>query len=133
MGRGRRILGPGLIDGLEGSSMAKEKLRLIMETITGETGIAEACVELGIKEAMFHRMRREMLAGAVGLLEPAPTGRPPHVETEDEKKIKKLQAEIQELKLTVQGLRVKEQIALAMPHLLVENMGKDEKKTRRSQ
>ena len=48
MSRGRPPEGPGLVEKQEGSEPAKERLRVILETITGSKTVREACGELGM-------------------------------------------------------------------------------------
>ena len=75
--RGRKPTGAQLVERLEGSEHAKTRLKVILETLSGQRTIPDACEELGIQESMFHRVRSEVLQTALGRLEPRPLGRPP--------------------------------------------------------
>ena len=75
--RGRPTTGPKMVHKLDGSEHAKERLETILRAIAGEIGIPEACRELGIEQAHFHRLRDRTLQTALGSLEPRPAGRPP--------------------------------------------------------
>jgi len=66
-----------LVERLDGSERAKTRLRVILETLSGQRTIPDACEELGIQETMFHRVRSEVLQTALDRLEPRPLGRPP--------------------------------------------------------
>ena len=118
MAKGRPIKGPVLVEGLEGSERAKRRLRLILETLNGAHTIAEACTELGIGEAAFHRLRARTLQDALVSLEPRMLGRPRQVPSEEQGHVVALQAELQQTKMELQAARTREEIALAMPHLL---------------
>ena len=64
---GRRSKGPELVENLEGSEHAKERLEIILATLSGELSVSAACEQLGIKAAMFYRLRTRVLqAGLSG-------------------------------------------------------------------
>jgi len=118
MNRGRPAMGPRLVEALDGSESAKGRLRVILETLTGEKTVLDACQELGIGESMFHKLRNEFLQDAVGLLEPRPLGRPREEIDPEEKLRDGYEKRMQDLEVKLQAARVREEIALAMPHLL---------------
>jgi transposase-like protein len=115
---GRPPKGPELVEALEGSPEAKERLRVILETVAERKSIAAACAKLGIGEAMFHKLRERALRAAVGGLEPRAPGRPPKEEAAEPGQVEELQREVRELKRALQAARVREEIALAMPWML---------------
>jgi transposase-like protein len=81
--------------------------------------VEQACRELGIGEARFHVLRREALEGALGALAPRRTGRPPAPEpTEAERQLAEQREEIADLKLNLYASRIREKLALTMPHVL---------------
>lgn len=127
MGRGRRTDGPDLVSRLEGSDQAKERLALIMQTLTGELSVDEACRKLGLGFTAFSEMRRKALASALSGLEPGQPGRPAHVETHTTEEVQHLKSQITELRLDLEAARLREEIALIMPHVL-EARHKDSKK-----
>lgn len=133
MSRGRPPLGPKLVDRLEGSEHAKERLKILLETLNGEKTIEQACEELTIGEAMFHKLRSRFLQEAVELLEPRPVGRPRQEVDEAEKARAEYEQRLSELEIDLQAARVREEIALAMPHLLLpkDNEKRLKKKARR--
>src|SRR5262249_59536399 len=74
--RGRRPAGPGYVEQLDGSTTAKERLKVILETLTGRCRVQEACLRLGICEQRFHQLRQQALEAALAGLEPGTPGRP---------------------------------------------------------
>jgi len=118
MRRGRKPLGPKLVDRLDASADAKRRLRLILETIAGARAVPEACDALGVTEARFHELREQALAGALQSLEPKPLGRPPKRPSPEDPRLAELEAEVRELRLEVRAAQVREEIAAVMPHVL---------------
>ncbi len=78
----------------------------------------QACQELQINEARFYELRGEALSGALERLEPRRAGRPLSKPVEQDAEIAALKAEMRALRLDLQGSRVREELAIAMPHLL---------------
>lgn len=117
MTRGRRPAKGSLVDRLQGSAEAKKRLRLVLETLTGDRSIPAAGALLGIGRRRFYDMRRQLLENALQSLELRPPGRPAQEETEAGR-VAQLEAEIQRLRTDLTAARVREEIALAMPHLL---------------
>ena len=118
--RGRPPKGPELADNVEASEQARRRLKVILQTIAGELSIPEACAQLDIGEARFHELRTEWLQFAVKGLEPKPLGRPAQTTPEQQDEIARLRRQKADLELYLQAARVREQIALTMPHLLAE-------------
>lgn len=118
MSRGRPPSGPSLADKVEGSEQAKERLKVILQTISGEISIPDACKQLGLREARFHELRQEWMQAACSALEPKPMGRPKEMSFEEEVELLRLHRENQKLKLHLRAAQIREEIAVAMPHLL---------------
>jgi hypothetical protein len=116
--RGRHPSGSDLVDEITGSGLARRRLKVMLETISGQKKIAEACEELGIGEAQFHKLRHKMLAGALATLEPSAAGRPPMVRAENDERIAGIQEEIQQLRIELRAAQIREEVALLMPHLV---------------
>lgn len=114
----RPVQGPLLVEKLSASEHARLRLKLILETIAGQRTAIEAAEILGITEQGFHKLRMERLQSWAEDLEPKPTGRKPKEEHEDTTKIKELEAQIKELKIDLKTSRLREEIALTMPHIL---------------
>jgi transposase-like protein len=118
--RGRPPMGPDLVGNMEGSPEAKERLRVILETIAQKKSVVEACRDLGISEGMFYRIRDRTMADALESLEPRPLGRPrredaPGGETGE---LERLKEENDRLKMELQASRIREELAIVMPHVL---------------
>lgn len=69
--------GPALIDPLDGSPYAKERARLVLETIAGTRSLDDAASALQISASRFHVLRQELLSVMIAGAEPKPVGRPP--------------------------------------------------------
>jgi hypothetical protein len=120
MRKGRPAKGPKLVETLDGSEDAKRKLRIILETVTGKRSVEEACDALGIGPAAFHKLRSRTLQDAIHSLEPRPVGRPRKEVPKEASEIEALKAEVWQLKFDLQAARIREEIAVTMPHLLKE-------------
>jgi transposase-like protein len=115
-----------LVEGLDAPEDVKEKLRTILETVTGETTVAQACEKLGVSESRFYQMREEALVGAVRGVMPKPRGRPRKVEETPADEVKRLKKENEDLKEELEFARARVVLATAFPHLIKDP---DEKKT----
>src|SRR5207302_1710956 len=74
--RGRYPAGPESVEQLQGSDKAKERVRVILETIQGKLRVQQACDLLGISEQRHRQLRAQMLQAAVAGVEDQPSGRP---------------------------------------------------------
>jgi hypothetical protein len=118
MARGRPPKGAELVDGLESSTQAKERLKIILQTIAGELSVIDACASLNISEARFHELRSETLHAAAAHLEPKPVGRRPQQADAQAAETAALKEQIQELKIDLRAAQIREELALLMPHVL---------------
>ena len=116
--RGRPPKGSELVTKFEGSEEAKERLKVIVGTLTGELTMEEACGHLGVGEGRLHQMRDEVLQIGLAALEPKPVGRPRNEESEGEKKVRELEARVERLKLELHAADVRTMLALTMPKVL---------------
>ncbi len=71
---GRKPLATGHVNTLAGSTRAKDRLRVFLQTLRGELTVPKACEELGLSESQFHWVRGQWLQEALELLEPRPLG-----------------------------------------------------------
>jgi hypothetical protein len=117
MGRGRTTSGSGLVDRLEGSPGAKLRLKLFLDTLAGRCTVPDACRTLEINESAFHKLRNRFLEEALAGLEPRPVGRP-RLQPEDGGRVAALEEQVRDLRLDLHAAHIREEIALAMPHLL---------------
>ena len=128
--RGRKPAGPQYVDGLEGSVQAKERLKVVLETLAGRCRVQQACQRLGVGQARFHELRQQALSAALAGLEPRPAGRPAAAEpTPPATEVAALRAQVAELEVAVRAAQTREEIALVLPRV-AEPSG-EEKKTRR--
>ena len=116
--RGRPAQGLGHVDQLEGGEETKHRLRVILASLAGELTVEQACRELGLGEARFHVLRRQALESALAGLTPKRRGRPAQHEPEIDRRVSELQSQVDELELALYASRVREELALSMPHLL---------------
>lgn len=117
--RGRPPKGPELVEHTEGSEAAKERLRIILETLAGTMSVAHACGLLGVGEARFHEMRMAWLQQSVQLMEPRPKGRPPTPEpSEEARELQRLREQVLDLSIDLRAAQIREKIALVAPERL---------------
>lgn len=111
MKRGRPPKGEKLVEELQGSEHAKARTRIVLETITGKKSIRDACLELGIKEARFHEMRKQAVAGMVESLEPKAAGRPSNESPEESERIGDLEEKVKHLEDALKTAELREELA----------------------
>ena len=128
--RGRRPAGPDYVDHLAGSAPAKERLKVVLETLAGTCRVQEACERLGICEQRFHQLRQQMLEAALERLEPRPAGRPAQQPAPAQEQVRALEEELARHEVELRAARAREEIALTLPHVVRAPEG-PEKKTRR--
>lgn len=129
MKRGRKPLGEQLVDRLDLSEQAKDRLRVVLETLAGKRSIAEACEDLGISESQFHAIRNRAITAAGAAIEPKPAGRPPkEAPTPEQARIAALERELAETRFELEASRLREEIAVVMPHLLVREGAEKKRK-----
>src|SRR5262249_55643733 len=116
---------------------ARRRLTLVLETLAGRRGVAAACALLGVGESRFHALRARALRAALRGLEPRPAGPPgapagggppageagrggraPRPGRGGAPRQAELEAEVRALRLDRRAARVREELALALPHLL---------------
>jgi hypothetical protein len=115
--RGRYPSGPEFVDKLNGSSSAKERLKVLLETLARDRRIGDACDRLGISEPRFDQIRIEGLQGALTALEPRPAGRPPRQTVTDEAEVQRLRERIAQLEGELQAALVRAEIAVTLPQV----------------
>jgi hypothetical protein len=113
--RGRKPSGPAAVERLAGSAEAKQRLRVVLETLTGACRVGEACARLGISEPRFDQLRAQVLQAGLDRLEPRAVGRPPRPARDDQ--VRALEARVAELEIELRAARVREEIALALPQV----------------
>jgi transposase-like protein len=128
--RGRPGLGTEHVERVESSDETKQRLKVILQTLSGELSVVEACEKLGVSEPHFHRLRERALTGAAEALEPRPAGRPAEVVEPTDARVAELEEQVAQMTIELRASQVREQIAVLMPHLL-QPVGGGKKKRRR--
>jgi hypothetical protein len=115
---GRKPTGPQIVERLEGSPSAKQRLEVILETIAGQLTIPEACARLGIGESRFHDLRNRTLQVTLKTLEPRRLGRPPKPTPFPQGEIDTLKAELDRAHKELAVADVQVSLARIHPSLL---------------
>jgi hypothetical protein len=113
--RGRTPLGPEVVEELTGSEEAKQRVRVILETMAGQLRVHEACARLGISEQRLRQIRAAMLQAAVQGVEKHRPGRPRRPEELPE--MVALRQQVDHLQEELELSRVREEVALVLPHV----------------
>lgn len=120
-----------IVDELPAGEQERQRLQVILKTVSGELGVPEACAQLNLSESRFHDLRRKALEGALEALAPRQAGRPRKLDEPEPGQLEELEEQVKELEFELQAARVKTEIAVTMPHLLRENPGKAKKAKKR--
>jgi hypothetical protein len=115
---GRRPAGPQIAERLEGSSAAKHRLAVILETIAGRLTVPQACQQLGIGESRFHALRSQALQATLDALEPRPLGRPAKPTSPEQTEADELQAELRRLHTELKFAQTQLSLARIHPGLI---------------
>ncbi len=129
--RGRYPVGPEYVDKLQGSALAKGRVKAVLQTLSGDLRLQEACQELGICEQRFHQLRQETLQAAVTALEAGAPGRPALTLSPAEEKIRALEDQVAALQIELHAAKVREEIGLTLRPGPVESNTPEKKTTRR--
>ena len=113
--RGRRAAGPELVQRLPGAAEARQRLEVILRTLSGELGIKQASALLGITPQRLHMLRQEALQAALAALEPRPLGRPRQQPTPAEEQIHDLQCQVEQLQRELGCSQLREHLAVLLP------------------
>jgi winged helix-turn helix protein len=113
----RKTSAKRLIDSLEGEASAKQQLQAVLDVLAEKKTVGQACAELDVSEATFHRLRDKVLAAAIEALIPRAAGRPPKP-NETIPQVEELKKRLLETRMELEASRVREEIALVIPHLL---------------
>ena len=118
MGSGRPPERLRHVDRLEGPGELKQRLRVILETLTGDRAVADACEQLEVCEARFHALRKDALEGALAGISPGRAGRPRKEEPSPPGRVSELEEEVMVLKDDLERANLRADLALAMPDLM---------------
>jgi hypothetical protein len=126
--RGRTPAGVHYVDQLPGSGEAKERLKALLDVMSGACRLFEACDRLDLCPQRLHQLREDWLTRSVQGLEPQKAGRKPHVPSPEHERIRQLEQQVADLELELRATRAREEIALILPPAQTPAA---EKKTRR--
>ncbi len=117
----RPIVGPDLVDELEGNEEAKARLKTMLEQINGEVTVDEACAELGVARSTYFALRQRALSAAVIGLEPKPRGRPAtRAETEEqERELAALKEQYEREFTELQMANLRQELRLILPEEVI--------------
>jgi transposase-like protein len=127
---GRKPVGPALAERVAASDEVRARLRVLLETITGEKTMEEACQALGIQKTQLFKLRSRVLEAGAAALEPQPIGRPPHTAGPEAARIAELEKQIEEMHMELEAARLRVELAQALPGLSKEAL-EAKKKSRR--
>jgi hypothetical protein len=117
--RGRPHQGAELVEKLdECSDEARQRLKVIVQTLAGEITVEQACEILNINRSAFNKLRSQFIANAAALLEPKKPGRKKREVSVEQMENQKLRAENERLKFQLKAQQLREEIGILMPHLL---------------
>ena len=66
---GRKSEMPLLIDRIEASPLARERAKVMLQTLARQCSVQSGCTTLGMGRTRFQDLRRRMIGAAVGALE----------------------------------------------------------------
>ncbi len=115
--RGRHPSGLDFVDKLDGSPEAKERVKVLLETLNGTCRVQDACNRLGIKEARFDQVRIEVLQAALTAAERRPAGRPARVATPADEDNQRLTERVARLEGELQAALIRAELALTLPQV----------------
>ena len=118
MARGRRPGAAQLVEALDGSAQAKRRLQVLLETFSGKRNVPQACAALGIGQAMFYKLRSRWLQQALESLEPRAPGRPRKPQVPEVERAEELALRVKHLERELKAAQVREQLAIALPHVV---------------
>jgi hypothetical protein len=108
-------VGAALAERVGASASAQERLKVLLETITGDKTMDQACRALGIKKTRLFKLRGRALEAAAAALEPQPMGRPSLAADAEAARIAALEERVRELEVELTAARVRVELAQALP------------------
>lgn len=117
----RPVVGPDLVDELEGSEEARARLKTILEQMNGELTVEQACAELDVARSTYFELRRTALSAALDGLAPKPRGRPAvHADAEmTEEERAALKDKYERELLALQMANLKQELRLVFPEEVI--------------
>jgi hypothetical protein len=114
---GRHAAGPEYAERLEGSALACQRMRVILETIAGTKRVIEACAELGVCSQRFETIRQEAIQAGVIALELRPAGRPRKEGAAADDEVTRLRERVAELEAELQAATIRAELATTLPRV----------------
>jgi hypothetical protein len=115
--RGRHAAGPEYAERLQGSELACQRMRVVLETIAGTKRVLDACTELDICQQRFEAIRQEAIQAGVAALELRPAGRPRKNTTAADEENSQLRQRVAELEGQLQAALIRAELATTLPRL----------------
>src|SRR5688572_2025280 len=105
--------GASHVDGLIGTRESKRRAKTILQTVSGELSVSEACDEIGVGPTHFANLRTQALQHLLDGLQPLPVGRRPRVQPASGREVAQ-QQRIEELEHENAILRARLELALLL-------------------
>ena len=115
--RGRHAIGPEIAERMTGSAQARQRARVVLETIAGTKRVTEACAELGICQQRFEAIREEIIQGSVTAAERGHAGRPRKDVSATDAEVARLNEELAETRAKLQAAEIRADLAAGLPRL----------------
>jgi len=115
--RGRHAVGPEIAEQVADSPLEAQRLRLILESLTGQKRVQDVCAEMGVCSQMFERLRERSMRAAARSLRLGHAGRRRKDVSAADPRVAELQRENAELKAENRALRVRVELAEGLPRL----------------
>jgi hypothetical protein len=112
--RGRKAPGPEFVQRLTGADHEKERLAVILQTLTGTLSIEGASARLGITPQRFHVLRERAMQAALASLAAQPLGRPRQAAGPEQERIDALTQDNERLRRELAAWGLREEIALVL-------------------
>ena len=114
MKRGRPPKKSALVDAIAGPEETRERLRVILATVSGELTIPQACEKLKIGETRFYDLRAQALEAAFKGILPKEPGRPAKEETPEQARLNEMQKRLDAMELELKTAKIKAELTQAM-------------------
>jgi hypothetical protein len=115
--RGRLPSGPEFVMKLNGSFLARQRAKVLLETVAGSSRVIEACAQLQICEQRFDQIRIEAFQALVNALEPQAGGRPAKVWSAADVEVLRLKERVAELEVELKAALIRAELAVTLPQV----------------
>jgi hypothetical protein len=117
MSGGRPNFGVDHVDRIDAPEEDKRRTKIVLQTLTEEISVDEACRRLSLGRSRFHELRQEILEGAIAGARPGRPGRPRKKVSAEQRKIQRLEGRVRELQEELQLSLLRTELAVALPHV----------------